>query len=481
MRFRRLIGMTAALALLSACGGGGSGTSAPTPTPTPTPVPTPTPSPTAGCALRDRQDWAAAQMREWYLFPETLPASLDPAAYSTLGDYVDALTATARGQRRDRYFTYVTSIAEENAYYNAGSSAGFGFRLATDSAQRRIFVIEAFENAPALIAGIDRGAEILAIGTSASDMRTVADIAAASGLDGVSNALGPDDVGVTRRLRINDATGMHEVNVTKADFTLLPVSTRYGAKIIDDGGRRVGYINLRTFITPAETPLRNAFAMFSDQGITEVVIDLRYNGGGLLSTAAVMANLMGKNRFSSDVFSYITYRSEKSSENRTYSFIPQSESIAPTRIAFIGGGSTASASELLINGFVPYLDTAVGLIGSNTYGKPVGQIALDRPQCDDRLRAVAFSVQNSLRSSAYFDGLAGTVKASCRSDDDIGHALGDPQEASTRQALDFLAGRSCTPIASGPSVTGQSLKESVRKLVSPLRPSTIQREVPGSF
>ncbi|WP_354958238.1 hypothetical protein [Sphingobium sp. CECT 9361] len=111
----------------------------------------------------------------------------------------------------------------------------------------------------------------------------------------------------------------------------------------------------------------------------------------------------------------------------------------------------------------------------------MGQIALDRPQCDDRLRAVAFSVQNSLRSSAYFDGLAGTVKASCRSDDDIGHALGDPQEASTRQALDFLAGRSCTPIASGPSVTGQSLKESVRKLVSPHRPSTIQREVPGSF
>ena len=132
--------------------------------------------------MRDRQDWAAAQMREWYLFPETLPASLDPAAYSTLGDYVDALTATARGQRRDRYFTYVTSIAEENAYYTAGSSAGFGFRLATDSAQRRIFVIEAFENAPEIIAGIDRGAEILAIGTSASDMRTVADIAAASGL-----------------------------------------------------------------------------------------------------------------------------------------------------------------------------------------------------------------------------------------------------------------------------------------------------------
>ena len=125
----RLTAMTAILALLSGCGGGGStgsigggggGTGV---------APTPTPSPTGTCSLRSRQDWVAAQMNEWYLFPDTLPAALNPAAYATVQDYIDALTATARSQRKDRYFTYITSIAEENAYYNSGSSAGFGVRF----------------------------------------------------------------------------------------------------------------------------------------------------------------------------------------------------------------------------------------------------------------------------------------------------------------------------------------------------------------
>jgi hypothetical protein len=71
----------------------------------------------AGCSLRERQDWAEAQLREWYLFPETLPANANPAAYTTLDDYIDALTANARAQNWDRFFTYRTSIAEENAYY----------------------------------------------------------------------------------------------------------------------------------------------------------------------------------------------------------------------------------------------------------------------------------------------------------------------------------------------------------------------------
>ena len=59
------------------------------------PTPSPSPAPTSGCSLRERQDWAGAQLREWYLFPETLPATLNPASYSTVDDYIDALTATA--------------------------------------------------------------------------------------------------------------------------------------------------------------------------------------------------------------------------------------------------------------------------------------------------------------------------------------------------------------------------------------------------
>ena len=484
----RATALVSVLAMLSACSGGGSGGNAGSTSAAavaPVPVSTPTPTTTAGCSLRERQDWAAAQLREWYLFPETLPASLDPTPFASVSAYVDALTATARAQRRDRFFTFLTSIAEENAFINAGSTAGFGFRLIADSTGQRIFIAESFEGTAALGAGIDRGAEILAIGTTASDLRTVSAIIAAEGVNGVTNALGPSTVGTSRLLRIRDAGGTREVTITKTDFALTPVSSRYGAQIINDGGRRVGYLNLRTFISTADPALRQAFATFRTQGITNIIIDFRYNGGGLVSIAELMGDLLGANRATSEVFSITSFRSEKSANNSTRLFRPQPESITPTRIAFIGTGSTASASELVTNAFIPYLRANVGLIGSNTFGKPVGQIGLDRAICDDRLRVVAFATQNADRRGDYFDGLANVVQASCRANDDISFPLGDPREASVRAALDYLAGNSCTAIAGsvggGQGPQSASATTAKSELLAPAAPSPAQRDVPGMF
>ena len=250
-------------------------------------------------------------------------------------------------------------------------------------------------------------------------------------------------------LRVTSGGVEREVSVTKADFAISPVSPRYGAKIIDDDGRRVGYLNLRTFISTADPQLRAAFDNFRSQGVTEVIIDFRYNGGGLVSIADLMGNLMGAGRTNS-VFSFTSFRPEKSNNNSTTFFNPLPQSIAPMKLAFIGTGGTASASELVINSFTPYLRNNNALVGSNTFGKPVGQIALDRSQCDDRLRVVAFKTENADRQGDYYTGLASKVEASCQAADDIFRPLGDPAEASVKGALDFLAGRTCTPIgASG--------------------------------
>lgn len=478
MQRRRFGGVLGILALLAGCGGSGGGGTAGAPA-----AGVPTPPPTGStCSLRDRQDWAAAQLREWYLFPETLPASLDPAAFASVDAYIDALTATARAQGRDRFFTHLASIAEENAFFASGASAGFGIRLSYDTAQRRVFVVEAFEGAPALAAGIDRGTEILAIGTSTANLRTVSDILAAEGIQGVTNALGPTTAGTARLLRVTDAAGVRDLNVTKANYELLPISTRYGTQVINDGGRQVGYLNMRTFISTADPALRNAFAQFRAAGITEIIIDLRYNGGGLVSTAELFGDLLGRNRSTSDVFSFTVFRPEKAANNSTRFFSPQPQSVAPMRIAFIGTGGTASASELVINAFVPYLGNSAALIGTNTFGKPVGQIAVDRSQCDDRLRVVAFATQNSARQGNYFNGLAATMQASCQAADDIARPMGDPNEASTRTALDFLAGRPCTAIAAAaPPGAAGARAPAPRALITPARPNTPQREVPGSF
>ena len=469
------------LMLLSACGGGGS-------TPAPpaggnsgaAPPPSGGSQSPASCGLLDRQQWAADVLREWYLFPETLPASLDPAPFATVDDYVDALTATARGQRRDRFFTHLTSIAEENAFFASGASAGFGFRVSTDAPNRRVFIVEAFEGTPALNAGIDRGDEILAIGDTPASLRSVADLIAAGGGGAVTEAFGPTTPGTTRTLRVAGPGGTRDLTITKADYDLVPVSSRYGARVIEDGGRRVGYLNLRTFISSADPQLRFAFDGFRAQGINEFVIDFRYNGGGLIGTAELMGDLLGGNRSPAEVFSSFVYRPEKAANNSTKRFAPTGQSVAPVKIAFIATGATASASEVVINGLLPYLGTNLGLIGANTFGKPVGQVALDRSACDDRLRVVAFSSRNSASSDNYYDGLAATVPATCRATDEIARPLGDPQEASLRQALDFLAGVPCTPISVGQA--GQSLAEGrLRLLPPPAQATAAQREVPGLF
>ena len=471
----------------TACGGGGGdvggggssgGVTIPPVATTPPPPPPPV---SVACSLRSRQDFAFSVLNEWYLFPETLPASPDPTPHATVQAYIDALTATARSQGRDRFFTFVTSIQEENAFFSSGSTAGFGVRFAYQG--NRLFVIEAFENAPAFAAGIDRGTEIIAIGPSEGNLVSVSSIVASQGSAGVSEALGPSTAGTSRVLRIADASGTRNVTVVKADFNISPLSSRYGVKVIDNGGgQRVGYINMRTFISTANDQLRTAFADFRAQGITNFVIDFRYNGGGLVSTAELMGDLLGQNRSTSDVFSLTRFRPSKSSNNETRRFMPQPQSVSPIKIAFISTGATASASELVMNSFIPYLGVNAALVGSNTFGKPVGQIALDKSECDDRVRVVAFAKDNAAGNGDYYSGLASSMRTTCAAADDFTRPLGDPLEASLRTALDFVAGRSCTPVSASQSdkTTGQrSSKPDV--MAVPENPSAAQREVVGLF
>lgn len=468
---------------VSACGGGGSssagGTVTVPPTSSTTPPPPPPPPTSTSCSLVNRQNFAASVLNEWYLFPETLPSALSPAPYATVQSYIDALTATARGLGRDRFFTYVTSIQEENAFFSSGATAGLGVRIAFQG--NRIFIIEAFEGAPALAAGIDRGTEILAIGTNSSNLTPVADTLTAQGAAGITTALGPNTAGTSRVLRVSDASGIRNVTVTKADYSIDPLSSRYGVKVIDNGGQRVGYINMRTFISTADNQLRTAFADFRAQGITNFVIDFRYNGGGLVSTAEIMGDLLGGNRSSSDVFSVTRFRASKASNNETRRFTAQPQSVSPVKIAFISTNATASASELVMASFVPYLGVNAALIGSNSYGKPVGQIALDQSACDDRIRVVAFAKENAAGQGDYYSGLAGTMRSTCAAPDDITRPLGDPLEASLRTALDFVAGRSCTPVALSQGAQGTSSGIERRVLPVPNNANTAQREVPGSF
>jgi C-terminal processing protease CtpA/Prc len=463
---------------LVACGGGDGGNGGGTP---PiggggtTPTPTPTPPPTAQCTLAERQNWVRQQLEQFYLFPDLLATGVNPSSYNNVQDYIDALVAPARAAERDRFFTYITSIAEENAFFNSGESAGFGIRLSY--ANNRLFVTEAFENAPAFAAGIDRGTEILAI-----NGQSVSSLFASGGSGAVSQALGPSDPGVQRALRIRDASGVErEVTVAKAVFALDPVSNRNGVRIIDDAGKRVGYLNLRTFSVEAGVQdLRAAFRQFQQAGVTEIILDVRYNGGGRVSQAELLGNLLGRN-YVGQVFSRTEFRPSLASDNRTALFRAEAEAIGVTKLAVIGTDGTASASELVANAFIPFLGQNIALIGEDTFGKPVGQIAVDKAACDDRLRVVAFRTVNAAGQGDYYSGLASVFPRTCRATDDLTRQLGDPQEASIRTALDFLAGRSCTPIGGATGVQGTRSVGQDNELLRTYDADPARRDVPGLF
>jgi len=477
---------------IAACGGGGSSSPPPaTGGGGSTPTPSPTPSSSA-CTLRQQQDFADQVLNEWYLFPDLL-ATANQASFTNIDDYLDARVAPARAANRDKFFTFATSIAEENALINSGSSAGFGIRLAYDTTNQRLFVVEAYEGASGLAAGLDRGSEITAIGTSAANLQSVSSLFASGGAQAVANALGPSTAGVTRVLRFTQPEGtVFERSVTKTSFALDPVSDRYGALVLNDGTKRVGYINLRTFIiSDAANQLRTAFGQFAAQGVTELIIDLRYNGGGLVSVADTFGDLMGAGRVG-QVWSREVLRDSKSAENSTRLFRAEANAIAPTKVAVITTSSSASASELVANSLIPYLGNNMALVGSNSFGKPVGQFGFDLAACDLRIRPVTFRTVNAAGQGEYFTGLASVVPNTCRAGDDIFRPLGDPREASIAAALDFLAGRSCSPISGSrtASVSGGSTQSDTifggadrpeREPLQPRRPDPAQHELPGLF
>jgi C-terminal processing protease CtpA/Prc len=476
---------------LAACGGG-DGSPAPAPAPIaggPTPTPSSTPS---ACSIASQNNFANNVLNEWYLFPDLL-ATANPASFGSVQSFLDARVAPARAAGRDQGFTFATSISEESALISSGSSAGFGIRLSYDTAARRLFVTEAFEGANGLAAGLDRGSEIIAIGTTSTNLQSVTSLFASGGSQAVADALGPSTAGTSRVLRfIQPGGAVIERTVVKTDFALDPISDRYGAVIINDGARRIGYINLRTFIiSDAATQLRQAYGQLAAQGVTELILDFRYNGGGLVSVADTMGDLMGSGRVG-QVWSRTVLRPSKSAENSTRLFRGEANAIAPTKIAVISTSATASASELVTNSLIPYLNSNLALVGSNTSGKPVGQFAFDLSECDLRVRAVAFQTVNASGRGEYFNGLASEVPNTCRAGDDFTRPLGDPREASIAAALDFLAGRACTPIAkSGPGNQAISMSPMQRERVGldiperttlmPDEPSAAQYEIPGLF
>jgi hypothetical protein len=191
-------------------------------------------------------------------------------------------------------------------------------------------------------------------------------------------------------------------------------------------------------ISQVSAPLQAAFESFRAAGAQEVILDLRYNGGGLVSTAAAVAGYAGGTRSSGQVFADLLYNDKRASaNNQTVRFALPGAALSLPRAYVLTGRRTCSASEQVINGLRGAGITVVA-IGETTCGKPVGFLPRD-DGCGTTYSVVNFESVNARNEGRYFDGF----DATCAVAEDFTRALGEADEPLLDAALGHVDAGSC--------------------------------------
>ena len=249
----------------------------------------------------------------------------------------------------------------------------------------------------------------------------------------IATIYGAPDAGVPGELLIERGTERRRVSMVKRAVVIPTVSN---TTVFDVGGRRVGYIFFRNFVEPSFEALAAAFATLNAARANEVVLDLRYNGGGLVDVAQYLASLLGGTRTAGQVFAEYSTTTRTRSATDVLRFETQPGAMTLNRLVVITTEGSASASELVINSLRPFIPVVI--VGDRTYGKPVGQYAI--PFCDKILAPVSFQLRNANGEGDFFGGLP----ADCAAPDDIDHPIGDPMEGSLREALTVISTGACS-------------------------------------
>jgi hypothetical protein len=250
----------------------------------------------------------------------------------------------------------------------------------------------------------------------------------------INSIFGASEIGVSAEIVWRRRDGSEgRATLRKRAVTIPTVSD---TRVFTQGAQRVGYVHFRNFVQPSTAALNTAFTDLQTAGANELVLDLRYNGGGLVSVAQHLGGLIGGVRTNGEVFVEYFHNDKNQSRNTVARFADPPAALDLPRVVMITTRASASASEAMVNSLRPFI--AVTVVGNTTYGKPVGQYGFDF--CEKVMYPVAFQVRNARGQGDYFGG----IPADCAAGDDLDHALGDAGEASLAEALSFLRGGRCT-------------------------------------
>jgi carboxyl-terminal processing protease len=350
-------------------------------------------------------------MNDWYYWYDEMP-SVNPSRYRSPYDLLEAL----RFQPGDRW-SYISTRKEFEDYYRDSKFVGYGFGSAWHNNRLRVTFIY---NSSDLY---DRGVRRSWI------LDKVNGTTVAPGMN-INQMLGANEVGVSNTFVFINETGQ-EVNMTVEKKELI-MNTVLHKEVINTGSRNVGYLVFKNFTNPSFDELDAAVDFFNAEGIDDLILDLRYNGGGQTNVANYLASIIGGQKVAGKPFSKYLYNDKRAgNENFTDNFVTDAPSLMLDRLITIATGSTASASEMVINGLAPYMP--VYIVGNDTYGKNMGMNAWFY-QDMYAFVPVTFMIANSEDFGDYGDGLGADSYAA----DDITRAFGDPDEASLKEALNYI-------------------------------------------
>lgn len=415
----------------------------------------PTPAPVPVSVVHDVRDSVYHRALELFLWNTALPsmAAFKPTSYATPEDVMKKVRTysptSANYGNVDRWSFAVPKAAWDAVASGVEGDFGTGFGFMTENDLRITYV---YKNSDAAGKGVQRGWKVVSIGGVQGLY---------SNLTGLNDALDKSSVvfvfekpdGSQQTLTLNATT-----------YQSNPVLTR---TVFSEGGRKVGYIAFNSFLgSTASAELDEAFAYFKSNGVNELIFDERYNGGGYVSLAEKLANLIAPAAVAGKFMYKDTHNQRYTSWNRTKNFdaaLP-ANNLNLSRVVFITTRRTASASELLINVLKPYMDVKV--VGNDTYGKPAGYYPLpvtgelNGKKMDYYSLPLAVKQVNAAGYGEFYDGLP----ADLRQADDLTRNFGDASEGLTRQALNYLTlGKFMAVPAGGRALATETLNKSFDK------------------
>ncbi|HVE61291.1 MAG TPA: S41 family peptidase [Chitinophagaceae bacterium] len=411
LKSRLLVTSLLSIVIISACKKSDSGGDDLTPPP-------PNPPTSAADKIKDT---VVEISREIYLWYNQIPSSFNGRTYADPNKIMEAIRQFSIepgfSTPVDRFSFAVKQQEWDNISSGIAGDFGLGVFFPTEN-DLRVKHVE--RESPAGKAGIRRGWRITKINGNDNINTSNVNFVVQNVFQSTSTSFTfqkPDNSTVT--IALNAASYQENPVVLDSVYTI--------------DSKKIGYFVFNSFLGDTSAiynDFSRIFNRFAQAGVGDVIIDLRYNGGGYTSLAERLSNYLAPLAANGNLMMRVQYNNKLSQYNRETNFRKQG-SLNLSRIFFIVSNSSASGSELVINNLKPYME--VLLVGPNkTYGKPVGYFAF--PVGDWYIFPVSSRTVNKNGEANYFGGFALNYTVADGLDKDWGNTT----ESSFASALSYI-------------------------------------------